>query len=103
MREIFHLRGIPKVVIFDRDLKFTSSFWKVLFTRLAAQVYFSTTYHPQMDEKTKQGNQLLEYMLRMYVMPQPTKWEDYLHLVEFTYNNSYRASLSMSLFKVLYG
>eukprot|EP00253_Pinus_taeda_P012919 PITA_12919 len=42
-------------------------------------------------------------MLRAYVMQQPTKWEDYLHLVEFTYNNGYHISLLMSPFEVLYG
>jgi hypothetical protein len=42
-------------------------------------------------------------MLRMYVMDKPSKWEDYLHLVEFAYNNGYQASLKMSLFESLYG
>ena len=48
-------------------------------------------------------NQVLEDMLRMYVMNQPRKWEDYIHLVEFTYNDNYQASLKMSPFEVLYG
>ena len=39
----------------------------------------------------------------MYVMNNPTKWEDYLHLAEFAYNNGYQASAKMSPFKVLYG
>eukprot|EP00253_Pinus_taeda_P021820 PITA_21820 len=42
-------------------------------------------------------------MLRAYVMQEPTKWEDYLHLVEFPYNNGYHTSLQMSPFEVLYG
>jgi hypothetical protein len=28
MKEIFRLHGIPKMVILDRDVKFTSMFWK---------------------------------------------------------------------------
>jgi hypothetical protein len=28
MKEIFRLHGIPKMVISDRDVKFTSNFWK---------------------------------------------------------------------------
>jgi hypothetical protein len=39
----------------------------------------------------------------MYVMNKPNKWEDYLHLVEFAYNNGYQASLKMSPFEALYG
>jgi hypothetical protein len=39
----------------------------------------------------------------MYVMDKPSRWEDYMHLVEFAYNNEYHASLKMSPFKALYG
>ena len=39
----------------------------------------------------------------MYVMNNPTKWEDYLHLVQFAYNIGYQASTKMSPFEVLYG
>lgn len=49
MKEIFILDGIPKVVIFDRDVKFTSTFWKALFEGLCTQVQFSTACHPQTD------------------------------------------------------
>jgi hypothetical protein len=48
-------------------------------------------------------NQVIEDILRMYVMDNPSKWEDYLHLVEFAYNNGYQTSLKMSPFEVVYG
>ena len=35
-------------------------------------------------------------------MKRPTRWENYLHLVEFAYNNGYQASAKMSPFEVLY-
>jgi hypothetical protein len=34
MKEIFRLHGVPKVVIYDRDDKFKSTFWKVFFKGL---------------------------------------------------------------------
>ena len=37
----------------------------------------------------------------MYVMNNPTKWEDYLHLTEFPYNNKYQTSSKMSPFNDL--
>jgi hypothetical protein len=46
---------------------------------------------------------VIEDILRMCVMEKPSKWEDYLHLVEFAYNNGYQASLKMSPFEALYG
>jgi hypothetical protein len=39
----------------------------------------------------------------MYVMENPSKWEDYIHLVDFAYNNGYYESLKMSSFEALYG
>eukprot|EP00253_Pinus_taeda_P036600 PITA_36600 len=42
-------------------------------------------------------------MLHMFVMQQRHKWEDYLHLVDFPYNNGHHESLGMSPFEVLYG
>jgi transposase InsO family protein len=81
------------VVISDRDVKFTSTFWKTLFSGLGTQIQFSTAYHPQTDGQTERVNQVLEDMLRMFVMQQPHKWEDYLHLVEFSYNNGHHESL----------
>ena len=46
---------------------------------------------------------MLEDMLRMHIMHQPKKWEDYLPLVEFSYNNVYQESLKMSPVEALYG
>ena len=65
---------------------------------------FSTAYNPQTDGKNERVNQVLEYMLRMYVvMDKPGKWEDYLHLVEFAYNNNFKVLAGMSPFEILYG
>jgi hypothetical protein len=33
MREIFRLHGMPKEISFDKDMKFTSNFWKSLMSR----------------------------------------------------------------------
>jgi hypothetical protein len=103
MREVACLHGVPKTIVSDRDAKFTSKFWKGLFKGFRTNLNFSTTYHPKLDGKTKRVNQVIEDMLRMYVMDKPSKWEDYLHLVEFSYNNGYQASLKMSPFEALYG
>ena len=81
------MHGLPKAIVSDRDAKFTSNFWKRLFADLGTKLNFSTAYHPQTDGHTERVNQILEDILHMYVMDKPTKWEDYVHLVEFTYNS----------------
>ena len=39
----------------------------------------------------------------MYSMNNPTKWEDYPHIADFSYNNGYQSSAKMSPFEVIYG
>jgi len=101
MKEIFRLHGIPKMVISDRDVKFTSAFWKELFAGLNTNLNFSTIYYPQMDGQTERTNQIIEDMLCMYVRTKLNKWEDYLHLVKFAYNNGYQTSAKLSPFEIL--
>ena len=47
MKEIFKLHGFPKVIVSNRDVKFTSNFWKGLFADLGTNPKFITAYHPQ--------------------------------------------------------
>jgi hypothetical protein len=74
-----------------------------LFVGFETRLPFITTYHPQNDGKIERVRQVLEDMLRMHVMHQSNKWEEYLPLVEFAYNNGYQESLKMSHFESLYG
>ena len=53
MKEIFRLHDVPKVIIVDRDVKFTMNFWKALFKGLGTQLNFSTAYHPQTNGQTE--------------------------------------------------
>eukprot|EP00253_Pinus_taeda_P029145 PITA_29145 len=102
MQNVFKLHGLPKMIISDCDMKFTSAFWRTLFADLGTQLNFNTAYHPQTDRQTERVNQVVEDMLRAYVMQQPMQWEEYLHLVDFSYNNGYHTSTQMSPFEVLY-
>jgi transposase InsO family protein len=89
MRDIARFHGIPRTIVLDRDTKFTSSFWRVFFKGFGTDLNFIISYHPQSDGKIERVNQVIEDMLRMYVMDKPSKWEYYLHLVDFAYNNGY--------------
>ena len=102
MKEIYRLHGVRKVVISNRDAKFTRIFWKALFKGLYTKLNFSIAYHSQNVGQIERVNQNFE-MLRMDVMDEPDKWEDYLHLVEFAYNNNFQASNKLSPFEILYG
>jgi hypothetical protein len=49
LKEVACLHGIPKTIVFDRDPKFTSNFWKGLFKGFRTNLNFSTAYHPKFD------------------------------------------------------
>ena len=61
----------------------------------------SSAYHPQTDGQTERINQILEDMLRACVLAYPHKWDQYLPLAEFSYNNSYQESIKMAPFEAL--
>ena len=103
INEVVRLHGFPKKIISDRDSRFTSRFWTSLQSALGTQLNLSTAYHPETDGQTERVNQVMEDMLRMYVMDQQTHWEKHLPLVEFAYNNSYHSSIGMPPYEALYG
>ena len=103
IREILGLNGVPKKFVLDRDAKFTSMFWKELFVGLGIELALNTTYHLQKNGQNESVTKILEEMLRIYVMHQHQKWEEYISLIEFAYNNGYQETLRMSLFEALYG
>ena len=45
----------------------------------------------------------MEDMLRACALDFQGNWEDHLPLIEFSYNNSYHASIKMAPFEALYG
>ncbi|GJS02872.1 putative reverse transcriptase domain-containing protein [Tanacetum coccineum] len=63
----------------------------------------STAYHPETDGQSERTIQTLEDMLRACVIDFGSGWDKHLPLAEFSYNNSYHASIKAALFEALYG
>nr|GEX41932.1 putative reverse transcriptase domain-containing protein [Tanacetum cinerariifolium] len=63
----------------------------------------STAYHPQTDGQSERTIQTLEDLLRAYVIDFGSGWDKHLPLAEFSYNNSYHASIKAAPFEALYG
>ncbi|KAJ9522565.1 hypothetical protein QJQ45_008331 [Haematococcus lacustris] len=95
---VFRYHGLPKVIISDRDPGFTSTFWQQLFAKTGTHLNISTANHPQTDGQTERANRTLEDMLRNYVSPHHTDWDNHLTAAEFAYNASVQASTGYSPF-----
>jgi transposase InsO family protein len=100
---IVSLHGVPLEISSDRGSLFTSRFWESFQEAMGTHMSFSTAYHPQSQGQVKRVNQILEDMLHACVISFGKKWEESLPYAEFSYNNSYQASLKMAPFEVLYG
>ncbi|GJY90442.1 putative reverse transcriptase domain-containing protein [Tanacetum coccineum] len=81
LNEIVARHGVPISIISDRNSHFTSIFWQSMQEALGTRLDMSTAYHPQIDGSC----------------------DVYVLLVEFSYNNSYHASVSRAPFEALYG
>ncbi|GJW62057.1 putative reverse transcriptase domain-containing protein [Tanacetum coccineum] len=95
--------GIPVSIICDRDPRFASNFWRSLQNALGTNLDMSTAYHPQTDGQSERTIQTLEDMLRACAIDFGKGWVNHLPLVEFSYNNSYHASIKAAPFEALYG
>nr|GFA51881.1 putative reverse transcriptase domain-containing protein [Tanacetum cinerariifolium] len=78
-------------------------FWQSLQNALGTQLDMSTTYHPKTDGQSERTIQTLDDMLRACAIDFGKGWEKDLPLVEFSYNNSYHASIKAAPFEALYG
>ncbi|GKE41381.1 putative reverse transcriptase domain-containing protein [Tanacetum coccineum] len=73
------------------------------FEALGTNLDMSTAYHPQTDGQRERTIQMLEDMLRACVIDFESSWDHHLPLVEFSYNNSYHASIKAAPYEALYG
>ncbi|GKC91380.1 putative reverse transcriptase domain-containing protein [Tanacetum coccineum] len=70
---------------------------------LGTSLDMSTAYHPQTDGQSERTIQTLKDMLHACVIDFGKGWVNHLPLVEFSYNNSYHASIKAAPFEALYG
>ncbi|GJU58126.1 putative reverse transcriptase domain-containing protein [Tanacetum coccineum] len=89
LNRIVARHGIPVSIICDRDGRFTSNFWKSFQKALGTDISMSTAYHLEIDGQSKRTIQTLKVK--------------HLPLAEFSYNNSYHASIKAAPYEALYG
>jgi len=102
VKELVRLHGIPLDIVSDRDQRFQTHFWQALQKAFGIKLNFGSSCHPKTDGQTERVNQIIEDMLRAWVLEFQGKWEDDLPLIEFSYNNRYQSTIKMATFEALY-
>jgi hypothetical protein len=105
---LFHQRiwrnhGLPRTVISDRGVQFTSLFMKWLYRLLGVAQNFSTAFHPQTNGASERANRSLEHYLRAFCAYQQDDWVDWLPSAELALNNHINASTGMTPFFANHG
>ncbi|GJS11273.1 putative reverse transcriptase domain-containing protein [Tanacetum coccineum] len=103
LNRIVARHGIPASIICDRDGRFTSNFWRSFQKALGTDISMSTAYHPETDGQSERTIQTLEDMLRACVIDFGKGWVKHFPLAEFSYNNSYHASIKAAPYEAFYG
>ncbi|KAL6339431.1 hypothetical protein AAG906_032965 [Vitis piasezkii] len=63
-KKIVQLHGLPKIIVFDRDAKFMSYFWRSLWKMLNTKLKFSSTFQPQIDGQIEPFKIVIGLLLR---------------------------------------
>jgi len=103
LSQVVRLHGIPKQVISDRDVRWTSIFYQTFSDLIGTKHAFSTAFHPQTDGQTERVNKTLEDFLRHFVDPHQSNWASLLPMAEFAFNNTYHESIKTTPFRLNYG
>ncbi|MBW0571220.1 hypothetical protein O181_110935 [Austropuccinia psidii MF-1] len=89
--------GLPKIIMSDREPKFTSEIWMNLYDMLGTKLAFSTAYHPQTDGIAERMIQTMEDILKRFCAygmqykdhkGYTDDWVTLLPVVQLAYNTS---------------
>ena len=100
---VFKRFGLPRIIVSDRDVRFTSAFWTQLFQFLQTKLNMSTAHHPQTDGQTERCIQQLLSLIRTTTHRLRDDWCQKLPLIEFAYNSALSSSSGTSPFYTLHG
>ena len=84
--EVYKHHGMPKLIVSDRDVLFTSTFWTHLHRLIGIVLRLSSAYHPESDGSTERANRTVTQMLRQCIGPSQKDWVMKLPAIEFAIN-----------------
>ncbi|MCO5610314.1 hypothetical protein L7F22_064550 [Adiantum nelumboides] len=74
-----------------------------LFENMGTTLKFSSSFHPQTDGQSEEGSSTVLDLLKCYVSEDKAKWEEYLPLVDYGYNNTVHSSTGKAPFEIVEG
>ncbi|KAK9395697.1 hypothetical protein NXF25_019058 [Crotalus adamanteus] len=100
---IYRLHGVPRRIISDRGVQFTTRFWRDFIMSIGSSQGLSSAFHPSTNGAAECANAMVERYLRSYINYQQTNWADLLPFAEVAYNNTIHSSTGFTAFWVVHG
>jgi hypothetical protein len=96
--EVYKHHGLLNSIVSDRDVLFTSTFWKQLHELIGTKLNMSSAYHPESDGSTERANRTVTQMIRQCVSPNQKDWCARLPGIEFAINSATAGSTGYAPF-----
>ncbi|GBG65326.1 hypothetical protein CBR_g50362 [Chara braunii] len=88
--------GLPKSIVSDRDVRFTSELWKAAAAEQGTQLQMTSGNHPEANGQAEQLNRVVQHLLRHYIKPNQVDWDEKLALIASLYNNAVHSATGAS-------
>ncbi|GBG62858.1 hypothetical protein CBR_g34229 [Chara braunii] len=88
--------GLPKSIVSDRGVHFTSELWKKTAEQMGSQLQMTSGNHPEANGQAEQMNRVVQHLLRHYIKPSQDDWDEKLPLLASLYNNAVHSSTGVS-------
>jgi hypothetical protein len=95
--EVVRHHGVPLRIISDRDPRFMADFWRSLFRELGTRLSFTFPYDAKPNGSVERVHRTLGQALRCFC-EKITDWQKWLHLLEFSINNTVNEATGHSPF-----
>ena len=100
---VIRLHGIPRVIISDRDPRFTGHLWRELWKLIGTTLNMSTSHHAATDGGSERYIGTLSGMIRSLARHNAEDWDLYLSAAEFAYNDSVHPATGFTPFQLANG
>ncbi|GBG81024.1 hypothetical protein CBR_g31580 [Chara braunii] len=88
--------GLPKSIVSDQDVRFTSELWKAAAAEQGTQLQMTSGNHPEANGQAEQLNRAVQHLLRHYTKPNQVDWDEKLALIASLYNNAVHSATGVS-------
>lgn len=79
--EVVRFNGVPTYIVSNRDLKFTSRFWKALHHEMGTKLNLNTFIHPQPNGHVERTNYTIKDTLWPCILESVGSWNYHLPLI----------------------